>query len=186
MECPAHPRKCRREADGTAAANRLLLAAEEQYSVYSPIAGDVYPMGIYHRQPLLPLTQQLLTFVQPSPRLFGLHALLCPLGRPQPLPNPLVDVMLVLIGHLPPFPAATTGMMTAGNSWYFRFLSLLPTPLFWRLRWGRQRWRRRRRRRRHPTALPPYRARPPCPRPSWSLLFSLEPDLRQPQFSATS
>ena len=27
----------------------------------------------------------------------------------------LIDAMLVLIGYLPPFPAAITGMMTTGN-----------------------------------------------------------------------
>ena len=61
--CPPQKKnKGLREADWTAAGKRLLLGAEETIFSSSPIAGDIYPMVIRHRQPLLPLTQQLLTF----------------------------------------------------------------------------------------------------------------------------
>ena len=60
--CPSPPPKKKAAGKQTGLLLVLLLGAEETIFSSSPIAGDIYPMVIRHRQPLLPLTQQLLTF----------------------------------------------------------------------------------------------------------------------------
>ena len=115
MGCPPLPRKGRREADWTAAAERILLAAEE--TIFSISLHCWQHLRHGHLPPPTTLTSHSATphllLTSSSSFLFPPPALHCPLGFPHPLSNPLLDAMLVLIGNLPLSPAAITVMMTA-------------------------------------------------------------------------